>query len=70
MRFSRHSKNKARQARLRLRDVEVALGDGRLVGHDPKGNPICQVVVDGKRIWAVFALDDPELVVTLIRKKD
>ena len=69
MRFSRHAKNWARQRGFTVADAEEVIADPLRVDRDGKGNPRYTGYIAGVRVRIVVALDDPDLIVTIHRRK-
>lgn len=65
--MSRHAKNKARQAKISLEEIERIRSRGHPIASDEKSNPrILGYMDNGLAIVLVMALDDPEYLITLI----
>lgn len=70
MKFSRHSKNRARKVGVSLVEVRDAVVSNEFNATDGAGNPIFEIRVGGKVLHVVVALDEPEFVITLIEKRN
>ena len=69
MRLSRHARNRSRLYRIQSAEIELIVAGGRLIDFDARGNPrIAAVVADGREILVVVALDNPDLVITLMER--
>jgi hypothetical protein len=50
-------------------DVESMISDPEVVDRDEEGRPLYLGTVRGVPVCAVIALDEPDLIVTIIRKE-
>ena len=69
MRFTRHAKNKARWLRMSLADVEGVIAHPAHMGRDEDGKPQYVGEVRGVSVRVVLALDEPDLIVTIHRRR-
>lgn len=69
MRLTRHAKNELRNLRATLADVEDAISNPIWVDRDPKGKPRYIGYVGAVRVRIVVALDEPDLIVTIHKRR-
>jgi hypothetical protein len=71
VRFTHHARNKLRSRRIRgwPKEAEAVVEDpiGKRIGRS--GNPRYLGYVAGVLVWVVVASDEPDLIVTVIRKE-
>lgn len=68
MRFSRHSRNRARLTKVTTHEVAKCLATSEPIGSDPDGNPLHHITIREIRIEVVIALDRPGFVITLYER--
>ncbi len=69
MRLSRHAKNRLRHLKGTAADVEWLVANPVRVGRDPTGKPQYTGYIQGIRVRVVFALDEPDFVVTIHERR-
>lgn len=69
MRLSRHAKNEARRFKATVADVERVIADPIRVDRDRFGRPRYTGYIKGIRVRVVLALDEPDFVVTIHRRR-
>jgi hypothetical protein len=69
MRLSRHAKNEVRHLRATLAEVERVIMDPIRVDRDEDGRPRYTGYIEEVRVRVVVALDDPDLIVTIHKRR-
>ncbi len=69
VRFTRHTKNKARFYKVGLERFEAIVLGSVPVEIEAKGKPVYEGVVGGTTFRVVVALDEPDLIVTIYRRR-
>jgi hypothetical protein len=69
MRFTRHARNWARRLKLDVADAEELIARPDRVDRDRYGKPRYTGEVRGIRVRAVVAVDEPDLIVTIHRRR-
>ena len=69
MRFTRHGKNRARQIGATIVDAEEVIANPVLVDLAPDGKWRYVGLIRGERVRVVVALDEPDLIVTIHRRR-
>jgi hypothetical protein len=69
VRFSRHAKNKARFYKIDFAQFDALVMTAQPVGFDPRGKPIFEGVIRGQTFQVVVALDEPDLIVTIYKRR-
>jgi len=69
VRLSRHAKNELRRLRATVADVERMIADPTRVDRDRFGKPRYTGYINGIRVRAVLALDEPDFVVTIHKRR-
>lgn len=69
MRLSRHAKNQARSLRLSVADVESVIQRPMRIDRDRHGKPRYTGVIRGVRVRAVVAVDEPDVIVTIHKRR-
>jgi hypothetical protein len=69
MRLTRHAKNELRNLQATLADVENVISNPIWVDRDPKGKPRYVGYVNEVRVRIVVALDEPDLIVTIHKRR-
>jgi hypothetical protein len=70
VRFSRHAKNNARDLGVSVFDAETVIREAVKADADFDGRPRYTGYVRGVRVRVVVALDDPELIVTIHKRRN
>jgi mRNA-degrading endonuclease RelE of RelBE toxin-antitoxin system len=68
--LSRHAKNELRALGAKLGDVEEAIADPIRIDSDPEGRPRYTSHIRGIRVRIVVAVDEPDLVVTIHKRRN
>ncbi len=69
MRLTRHAKNRLRLYSLNADEIDRLLTRGTALPPDENGNRrVLGTVADGREFMLVIALDNPDLVITLIER--
>jgi mRNA-degrading endonuclease RelE of RelBE toxin-antitoxin system len=69
MRLSRHAKNRARQLKATIGDVEAVLAEPIRVEVEQDGKPCYIGYIHGVRVRVILALDEPDLIVTIHERR-
>jgi hypothetical protein len=69
MRLSRHAKNELRRFRATVADVERVIAKPVNVDKDSFGKPRYTGYIAGIRVRVVVALDEPDFVVTIHKRR-
>ncbi len=70
MRLTRHAANRRRLYRVGLDEIELMVRTGRTLEADTRANRrLAGTSADGRDFIIVIALDNPELVITLIEQR-
>lgn len=69
VRLSRHAKNQARNLRLSIADVESIIQRPAYIDRDRHGKPRYTGEIRGVRVRAVVAIDEPDLIVTIHKRR-
>jgi hypothetical protein len=69
MRLSRHAKNNARDLGIDVFDAEMVIADPVRIDRDAQGKPRYTGEVRGVRVRVVVALDEPDLIVTIHKRR-
>jgi uncharacterized protein DUF4258 len=69
VRFSRHAKNRAREIGATVADVERLIADPLHIDLGPNGKWRYVGLIRGERVRVVIALDEPDLIVTIHRRR-
>jgi hypothetical protein len=69
VRLSRHAKNRLRHLKATVAEVEYAIANPARVDRDPTGKPQYTGYVRGVRVRIVLALDEPDFVVTIHKRR-
>ena len=69
MRFSRHAKNGARAIGATVADAERLIENPEHVDLGPDGKSRYVGLIRGERVRVVVAVDDPDLIVTIHRRR-
>jgi len=68
--LTRHAANRCRLYRIALGEIERIVRTGKALEPDMRGNRrILGAAADGRELIIVVALDNPELVITLIERQ-
>ena len=70
MRLSRHAKNEMRSLQATLADVEVVIANPVTVDRDPDGRSRYVGYIRDIRVRVVVALDEPDLIVTIHKRRN
>ena len=70
MRLSRHAKNELRRLEATVADVERVIRDPVRVDRDATGKPRFVGYIKGIRVRVVLALDRPDFVVTIHKRRN
>jgi hypothetical protein len=70
VRLSRHAKNELRRLRGSAADVEHVIGHPVRVDSDSLGTPRYTGYIKGIRVRIVVALDEPDFVVTIHKRRN
>ena len=69
MRLTRHAKNELRNLQATLADIEDAISNPIWVDRDPNGKPRYTGYIGAVRVRIVVALDEPDLIVTIHKRR-
>jgi hypothetical protein len=69
MRLTRHAKNELRHLRAKPTDVERIIARPIRVDRDPEGRPRYTGYVRDIRVRVVVAVDEPDLIVTIHKRR-
>jgi len=69
MELSRHAKNRLRQLRGSIEEVERVIEEPTYFDWDHRGNPRYSGEIQGVRVRIVLALDAPDSVVTIHKRR-
>jgi hypothetical protein len=69
MYFTRHARNRARGLGVSLADAEHVIGNAEWIDCDEDGLPRYTGYVGEFKVRIVIALDDPELIVTIHKRR-
>jgi hypothetical protein len=70
VRLSRHAKNKARRLEATVAEVERVIANPVRVDRDSTGKPRYVGYIRGIRVRVVVALDEPDFVVTIHKRRN
>jgi len=70
VRFSHHAKNRARQLGVAIEDAEAVIESSIFVDVDKRQNPRFTGYVGSLRVRVVVALDDPNFIVTIHKRRN
>ena len=70
MRLSRHAKNELRRLEATIADVERVIDDPIRVDQDATGKPRFVGYIKGIRVRVILALDEPDFVVTIHKRRN
>jgi hypothetical protein len=70
MRLSRHAKNEVRRLKATVAEVERVIAHPVQVDRDPFGKPRYTGYIRGIRVRVVVALDEPDFVVTIHKRRN
>jgi len=65
LKFTRHSKSRARLYKLTIEDAEAVVHGANASEFDRRGNPCYIGRIEGSLIRVVVALDDPDTIITI-----
>jgi hypothetical protein len=69
VRLSRHAKNEIRRFKATVAEVERVIAHPIRVDRDPFGRPRYTGYIGGTRVRVVIALDEPDFVVTIHKRR-
>jgi hypothetical protein len=69
VRFKRHAKNGLRWVKGTAQEAEAVVERNFEKDFDPDGNPRYRGYIAGKRCRVVVALDDPDLIISIHRRR-
>jgi hypothetical protein len=69
MRLSRHAKNELRSLQATLADVTQVISNPISIDRDPDGRPRYTGYIRETRVRVVLAIDEPDLIVTIHKRR-